>query len=100
MDWSAAADLEATLAIYMGRDCAAAISARLIAGGRPPSTPALAVESAGGPGARLTQGSLADLALLAAGEGGPTLFVIGEVAALAQFPAMAQDLMPASRAVG
>lgn len=95
MDWSAAADREATLAIYMGRDCAADISAGLIAGGRPASTPALAVENAGGGGARLRQGILADLAQLAAGEGGPILFVVGEVAALAGAPAMLRALRAA-----
>lgn len=100
MDWSVAADREATLAIYMGRDCAAAISAGLIAGGRPAFTPALAVENAGGAAARLRQGVLGDLAHLAVGEGGPTLFVIGEVAALADAPRMAQALLPAARIAG
>ena len=84
-DWQAAADLEATLAIYMGRDCAAELSDRLIAAGRPGSTPALAVESAGSPDARLVRGTLRTLAgLVADMTGGPALFVVGEVAALAK----------------
>lgn len=88
LDWQAAADLEATLAIYMGRDCAAELSDRLIAAGRPGSTPALAVESAGGPNARLVRGTLRTLPnLVAEMRGGPTLFVVGEVAALAQVQA-------------
>ena len=84
-DWRAAGDHEATLAIYMGRDCAAALAEALIAQGRPASTPALAVENAGSPQARLSRGRLRDLGEFAAGtSGGPVLFVIGEVAALAR----------------
>lgn len=83
-DWSAASDPEATLAIYMGRDCAAELSRRLIAAGRGAATPALAVENAGAPHAKLSRGVLSDLDSLVSGEGGPTLFVIGDVAALAR----------------
>jgi uroporphyrin-III C-methyltransferase len=84
-DWSAAADPEATLAIYMGGGAAQAISDRLVAAGRSPATPALAVASAGGPEARLRQGRLADLAnLVAPDQTGPILLVVGDVAALAQ----------------
>jgi uroporphyrin-III C-methyltransferase len=84
-DWSAAADPEATLAIYMGGAAAQAIGDRLVAAGRSPATPALAVASAGGPDARLRQGRLADLAsLVPPQEAGPILLVVGDVAALAQ----------------
>jgi uroporphyrin-III C-methyltransferase len=84
-DWRAAADPEATLAVYMGRHAAPALARRLIAAGRPGSTPALAVENAGGPAARLATGTLADLPGLVAQLGdGPTLIVIGEVAAMAR----------------
>jgi uroporphyrin-III C-methyltransferase len=83
-DWSAAADPEATMAVYMGGEVAAALSARMIAAGRAPDTPALAVEQAGGADARLYQGTLATLAdRLADTRGGPLLIVIGEVAAQA-----------------
>ena len=83
-DWSAAADPETTLAIYMGGGAAEELSARLIDAGRAASTPALAVESAGTPRARLRRGTVAELArLVEDGEGGPVLLVIGEVAALA-----------------
>ncbi|HEX7760944.1 MAG TPA: uroporphyrinogen-III C-methyltransferase [Caulobacteraceae bacterium] len=83
-DWSAASDLEATLAIYMGGGAGEALSARLIAAGRAPTTPVLAVESAGGPQSRLATGTLAQLPRLAASvNGGPVLIVVGEVAALA-----------------
>lgn len=84
LDWRAAADPEATLAIYMGGGAAQALSEALIAAGRAPSTPVLAVESAGGPQARLTSGRLDGLgALCAPAHGGPVLIVVGEVAALA-----------------
>ena len=93
LDWQAAADLEATLAIYMGRDCAAELSERLIAAGRPGATPALAVENAGSAQARLVRGTLGTLPRLVAGmDGGPTLFVVGEVAALARAEGAWTDL--------
>lgn len=94
LDWQAAADLEATLAIYMGRDCAAELAERLIAAGRPGATPALAVENAGGAGARMARGTLRTLPELAAGMGGgPTLFVVGEVAALARIQAQSPGVV-------
>ena len=84
LDWAAAADQEATLAIYMGRDAAGPLSRALIAAGRPARTPALAVESAGRPEARITAGDLGGLDALVAGAGdGPLLFVVGEATALA-----------------
>jgi uroporphyrin-III C-methyltransferase len=83
-DWSAAADPETTLAIYMGGGAAAELSARLIDAGRAATTPAAAVESAGTPRARLRLGTVGELArLVEDGEGGPVLLIIGEVAALA-----------------
>jgi uroporphyrin-III C-methyltransferase len=83
-DWSAAADPEATLAIYMGGGAAEALSARLIEAGRDARTPALAVESAGSPDARLRRGVVGDLArLVEGGDGGPVLLIVGEVAAQA-----------------
>ena len=84
-DWSAASDTEATMAVYMGGEVAAALSERMIAAGRSPDTPALAVEQAGGAEARLYRGTLATLAdRLADTKGGPVLIVIGDVAALAR----------------
>jgi len=93
-DWSAAADPETTIAIYMGGGAAEELAARLIAAGRSPATPALAVESAGSPAARLRRGTVADLAgLVEGGGGGPVLLVIGDVAALAE----AEGLVPQLR---
>ncbi|HEY4028937.1 MAG TPA: uroporphyrinogen-III C-methyltransferase [Caulobacteraceae bacterium] len=81
----AAADREATLAVYMGRDGAGAIALGLIKLGRDPQTPALAVENAGSPAARLISAPLCRLgeAIEAAAPSGPVLLVIGEVAARA-----------------
>jgi uroporphyrin-III C-methyltransferase len=84
-DWSAAADPEATLAIYMGGAEAAELAARLMAAGRPASTPVAIVERASAPDARLTRTTLKALADEGAPEssGGPVLIVVGEVAAQA-----------------
>lgn len=91
-DWSAAADPETTLAIYMGGGAAAELGARLIDAGRTASTPALAVESAGTPKARLRRGVVGELAqLVENGEGGPVLLIIGEVAALAGVGEIAEE---------
>ncbi len=87
-DWDAAADPEATLAIYMGGAAADAVRQRLVAAGRPATTPVLAVENAGGPGARLAKGTLAHLVELTMSQhGGPVLIVVGAVAALADVEA-------------
>jgi uroporphyrin-III C-methyltransferase len=78
--WAGLADSETTVALYMGRDSAADAAARLIAHGRPPSTPAIAIENASLPGARMIRSSLADLPESVAGAGftGPVLLMIGE----------------------
>ena len=87
--WAAAADPQTTLALYMGRDRLAAAAERLIAEGRPPCTPALAVENAGREDAVALPGTLADLgAILAAARvDGPVVLIVGDVAARAAVPA-------------
>lgn len=83
-DWRAAADPEATLAIYMGAAAAGAIRDQLIAAGRSAATPILAVENAGRPAARLFTGVLGGLAeTVPADLDGPVLIVVGDVAAQA-----------------
>ena len=83
-DWRAAADPEATLAIYMGGAAAGAIRDRLIAAGRSAATPILAVENAGRPAARLFTGVLGGFAeTVPADLDGPVLIVVGDVAAQA-----------------
>ena len=83
--WEAGADPETTLVLYMARDAAEAVTRRLIAEGRSPQTPALAVENAGRPEARLMPATLATLAAEVASRAptGPVLLVIGPVAAQA-----------------
>jgi uroporphyrin-III C-methyltransferase len=90
--WPSAADPKATLALYMSRDSSAAVFKRLIAAGRPPSTPALAVENAGGAQARLICGDLASLPakLEAAALAGPVVLIVGAVAARAALGAASQ----------
>jgi uroporphyrin-III C-methyltransferase len=83
-DWRAAADPEATVAIYMGAQAAPALAAALMGAGRRGDTPAVAVENAGRAEARLFSGTLAALAdMLPAGLEGPVLIVVGETAAMA-----------------
>ncbi len=89
--WGAGADPETTLALYMARDAAGATADRLMAEGRSPRTPAIAVENAGRPDARLLRTDLAGLAAAveAAAPTGPVLLVIGAVAARARAPGLA-----------
>lgn len=84
--WTALADAETTVALYMARDAAAAVAERLIGQGRSAATPAVAVENAGRADARLVRSTLAELpqALAAHAFGGPVVLVIGESVAQAR----------------
>jgi uroporphyrin-III C-methyltransferase len=97
--WAAAADPQTTLALYMGRDQAAAVAAQLTGHGRSPDTPAIAVENAGQPDARAIPSTLGGLAaaLAAAAPTGPVVLIIGEVASQADVvsPVVAQPLLRA-----
>jgi uroporphyrin-III C-methyltransferase len=86
--WAAKADPTGTLVLYMARDAARAAADRLIAQGRSPRTPAVAVENAGAPNARAIATTLDRLpdALGEAGCAGPVVLVIGEAAAQARRP--------------
>jgi uroporphyrin-III C-methyltransferase len=83
--WAAASDPQTTLALYMGRDQAAAVAGQLTRHGRSAATPAIAVENAGRPDAVATHSTLGGLAdaLRAARPAGPVVLLIGEVAARA-----------------
>lgn len=87
--WTAGADPETTLALYMAGDAADAVAQRLMMEGRSPDTPALAVENAGRPEARLVPCSLRALgaAVSEAAFDGPVLLLVGAVAAQAVAPA-------------
>mgnify|MGYP000703400850 CR=1 FL=1 len=83
--WSAAADPETTLALYMGREQATAIVERLVKEGRSPATPVIAIENAGRDNARAMPCDLAGLpkTLADADPRGPVVLLIGNVAARA-----------------
>jgi len=95
--WSGLADAETTLILYMARDAAHAAADRLMAEGRAPDTPALAVENAGRPEARIISTTLRMLGkeVENAAFSGPVLLVVGEVAGQAR-AAYAPSLRAAS----
>jgi uroporphyrin-III C-methyltransferase/precorrin-2 dehydrogenase/sirohydrochlorin ferrochelatase len=77
-----------TLAIYMGATEAASVRDRLLGAGADPNTPVAIVENGTRPDERVSRGRLADLARLAVphisrGDAGPSLIIVGDVAALA-----------------
>jgi uroporphyrin-III C-methyltransferase len=84
--WAALADPQTTVVLYMARDAARAASDRLIAEGRAPATPALAVENAGRPNARAIATTLEALADTVAAQAfeGPVALIVGETTALAR----------------
>ena len=73
-----------TRVIYMASSEAAAVRDRLLADGVDPATPVAIVENGTRPDERVSTGRLADLARLAAAHlAGPSLIIVGEVAARA-----------------
>ncbi|WP_374469401.1 uroporphyrinogen-III C-methyltransferase [Phenylobacterium sp.] len=100
--WREAADPETTVALYMAGASAAAVAERLMAEGRRPATPALAVENAGRPEARLVRTDLAGLpaAVAAAAFEGPVLLLVGEVAAQAKDQSPRTVPIPVGRLAG
>ena len=84
LDWESLARPNQTVVIYMGLSMATPIAARLMAAGRPGSTPALIVENASRADERRVVTTLAGLAEAAAPLGGPALLIVGEAMALAQ----------------
>lgn len=85
--WPALAANGHTLAIYMGTTEASAVRDRLLDAGTDPTTPVAIVENGTRPDERVSVGRLSDLARFAAthtrGDAGPSLIIVGEVAALA-----------------
>mgnify|MGYP001604339533 FL=1 len=85
--WPVLAAQGHTLAIYMGATEAASVRDRLLDAGTPPNTPVAIVENGTRPDERVSVGRLSDLARLAAthtrGDAGPSLIIVGEVAAYA-----------------
>ena len=84
--WAGLADPQTTTVLYMARDAARAAADRLMAEGRSPQTPTLAVENAGRPEARAISAPLEGLAdaVEDAGFTGPVLLAVGEATAQAR----------------
>jgi uroporphyrin-III C-methyltransferase len=84
VEWRAAADPQATLAVYMGKSSAGRLAGELMAAGLPPSTPVAMVENASLPDERCftTRLDLLPLAAKAALGEGPALLLIGEAMGL------------------
>ncbi|NBN64566.1 uroporphyrinogen-III C-methyltransferase [Microvirga tunisiensis] len=99
-DWAGLALKGATVAVYMGRTVAAAVSQRLIEAGLAATTPVAIIENAAHPEERQFAGTLADLPAL--GErtdiSGATLIVIGEAVAQAAL-AKAEPIAARARAI-
>ncbi|WP_241671331.1 uroporphyrinogen-III C-methyltransferase [Dankookia rubra] len=91
-DWRALAAAGGTLAVYMGARTLPKVAEALLAAGMPAATPAIAVENATLPNERRIRRTLADIAAAVAEAGveGPTLTLIGGVAALAEDTALPQ----------
>ncbi|MEP0189983.1 MAG: uroporphyrinogen-III C-methyltransferase [Erythrobacter sp.] len=96
LDWDALADAQATLAVYMGKAAAGAVSRQLMAVGRRSDTPVALVENATLPNERqfFTTLGLLPLASKTALGDGPALLLIGE--AMRQRTASNSDVLGAN----
>lgn len=81
-DYAQLAAAGGTLVLFMGLGRVEAVAAGLLAAGLPASTPAAAISRGTLPDQAVVRTSLDGLASAAAGLAGPTLLVIGDVAAL------------------
>ena len=83
IDWRALADPAATTIVYMPKKTLRELSARAIAAGLDPATPAVAVAHATRPDETIIAGTIADIAdrIEADAPGGPVLVMIGKVLA-------------------
>lgn len=86
LDWQALAAIQHTIVIYMGVTTVGIISERLIAHGMASATPVAIIENGTRPEQVVARGTLATLGSAVARQNisGPTLIVIGDVAALAR----------------
>lgn len=96
IDEPGAADPETTLALYMAHQSCAAVVQRLLAAGRSPATPAVAVENAGRPEARAVVADLLGLpaALAERGFDGPVVILVGEVVRQADLAGLGDLIRP------
>jgi uroporphyrin-III C-methyltransferase len=98
LDWAFLAKPNHTVAVYMGLSTAARIAERLMAAGRPASTPVVVVESASLPHERRLATTLGALGEAVSALDGPALLIVGEVAALADVAAFPISAAPLSTA--
>ena len=94
LDWASLADPQATLAIYMGKAAASAVSKKLIAAGLACDTPVMLVENASLPEERhfATRLDLLPLAAKTALGDGPAVILVGQAVGLATAqPAQIKD---------
>jgi uroporphyrin-III C-methyltransferase len=98
--WDALATASDTLVVLMGAGRLRQLSARIIAAGRAPETPAAVVMAASRPEQRQVVGRLDGIAAAArtAGIGAPAVLVVGEVVTLAQ--SLGQSLVAELAAAG
>jgi uroporphyrin-III C-methyltransferase / precorrin-2 dehydrogenase / sirohydrochlorin ferrochelatase len=85
INWDALAQLRGTLVLLMAVENLPAITERLIAAGRPKTTPAAAIADGTLPGQRMVTSDLAGIAaaMAGAGVGAPAIVVIGNVVEVA-----------------
>ncbi|MEU4292422.1 uroporphyrinogen-III C-methyltransferase [Kribbella sp. NPDC026596] len=86
INWDALAQLSGTLVLLMAVENLPAITERLIAAGRPATTPAAAIADGTLPGQKMVTSELAGIAqaMKEAGVGAPAIVVIGNVVAVAE----------------
>lgn len=84
LDWPGLADPDTTLVVYMGLASIGEIACRLLEAGRSPATPVVAVSRATLPEEWVVRTSLSELGAAVVELASPTLFIIGEVASLAE----------------
>lgn len=84
LDWSALAATGQPLVVYMGMSHVARITAALVAGGLPPTTPAAVIHAATTPDEKVVVATLATLAeaIIAEGVGSPGLIVVGSIVSM------------------
>ena len=84
VDWDALGRLTGTIVLLMAVENIGAIAEALVAGGRDPETPAVAVQEGGLPGETIARATLAKLpgAITDAGVRPPAVIVVGDVGAL------------------
>ncbi len=104
LDWDALAAFPGTLVVYMGVRQLEALTARMVAAGRPGSEPAAVIERGTLPGQRVASGTLSTIAAVVAAEGlkAPAIAVFGDVAspgARLEWLAAARPLLGVSVAV-